>query len=50
MKPNSPIPVEILLIEDNPGDARLAREALKDSKLNSSPPRSWKYLQSKLKS
>ncbi|MBN2352174.1 MAG: response regulator [Spirochaetales bacterium] len=26
-------PVEILLVEDNPGDARLAREALKDSKL-----------------
>lgn len=26
-------PVEILLVEDNPGDARLAKEALKDSKL-----------------
>ena len=26
-------PIEILLIEDNPGDARLAKEALKDSKL-----------------
>jgi CheY-like chemotaxis protein len=26
--------VEILLVEDNPGDARLAQEALKDSKLN----------------
>ena len=24
-------PVEILLVEDNPGDARLALEALKDS-------------------
>lgn len=27
-------PVEILLIEDNPGDIRLAREALKESKVN----------------
>jgi len=27
------IPVEILLVEDNPGDARLAQEALKDSKM-----------------
>lgn len=26
-------PIEILLVEDNPGDARLAIEALKDSKL-----------------
>lgn len=26
--------IEILLVEDNPGDARLTREALKDSKLN----------------
>lgn len=26
-------PIEILLVEDNPGDARLAVEALKDSKL-----------------
>ncbi|MEN6351162.1 MAG: response regulator [Syntrophomonas sp.] len=26
-------PIEILLVEDNPGDVRLAREALKDSKL-----------------
>ena len=26
-------PVEILLVEDNPGDARLAQEALKDSKM-----------------
>lgn len=25
-------PIEILLVEDNPGDARLAREALRDSK------------------
>ena len=25
--------VEILLVEDNPGDVRLTREALKDSKL-----------------
>ena len=27
-------PIEILLVEDNPGDARLTQEALKDSKLN----------------
>ena len=26
-------PIEILLVEDNPGDARLTQEALKDSKL-----------------
>jgi CheY-like chemotaxis protein len=26
-------PVEILLVEDNPGDVRLTREALKDSKV-----------------
>jgi len=26
-------PIEILLIEDNPGDVRLAREALKDGKV-----------------
>lgn len=27
-------PVEILLVEDNPGDVRLAREALRDSKIH----------------
>ena len=27
------LPIEILLVEDNPGDARLAIEALKDGKL-----------------
>jgi len=27
-------PIEILLVEDNPGDARLALEAMKDSKIN----------------
>ena len=27
------MPIEILLAEDNPGDARLAIEALKDSKI-----------------
>jgi CheY-like chemotaxis protein len=26
-------PIDILLVEDNPGDARLAQEALKDSKV-----------------
>lgn len=30
---NEMTPIEILLVEDNPGDARLAKEALKDSKL-----------------
>ena len=32
---NNPVaePVEILLVEDNPGDARLAMEALKDAKV-----------------
>ena len=29
-------PIEILMVEDNPGDARLAEEALKDSKINNS--------------
>ena len=32
-KPNTE-PIEILLVEDNPGDARLAVEALKESKVN----------------
>jgi hypothetical protein len=27
------VPVEILLIEDNPGDVRLTREALRDAKV-----------------
>ena len=27
------IPVEVLLVEDNPGDVRLTREALKDAKV-----------------
>jgi two-component system, chemotaxis family, response regulator Rcp1 len=34
-KPNVE-PIEILLVEDNPGDARLAVEGLKDSKVNNS--------------
>ncbi len=29
-------PIKILMVEDNPGDARLAQEALKDSKINNS--------------
>ena len=34
MTPNAtPRPVEILLVEDNPGDARLTQEALRDAKL-----------------
>jgi chemotaxis family two-component system response regulator Rcp1 len=32
-KQSSLHPIEILLVEDNPGDARLAKEALKESKL-----------------
>lgn len=31
---NNTEPIEILLVEDNPGDARLAVEALKESKVN----------------
>ncbi len=31
--PVLPMPAEILLVEDNPGDVRLTREALKESKL-----------------
>jgi two-component system, chemotaxis family, response regulator Rcp1 len=31
---NNSEPIEILLVEDNPGDARLAVEALKDSKVH----------------
>jgi chemotaxis family two-component system response regulator Rcp1 len=27
------VPIEILLVEDNPGDARLTREALRDAKV-----------------
>lgn len=34
MNANLVKPVDILLVEDNPGDARLAMEALKESKLN----------------
>ena len=35
MEPNESSfhPIEILLVEDNPGDSRLAKEALKESKL-----------------
>ena len=29
----APVPIEILLIEDNPGDARLTREALRDARV-----------------
>ena len=32
-KPASGTPVEILLVEDNPGDVRLTREALKEAKV-----------------
>lgn len=31
--PNTVRPIEILLVEDNPGDVRLTREALKDAKV-----------------
>ena len=33
-EPNLVKPIEILLVEDNPGDADLAREALDDNKLH----------------
>jgi two-component system, chemotaxis family, response regulator Rcp1 len=29
----APVPIDILLVEDNPGDARLTREALRDAKV-----------------
>jgi two-component system, chemotaxis family, response regulator Rcp1 len=29
----APVPIHILLVEDNPGDARLTREALRDAKV-----------------
>lgn len=32
-----PIPAEILLVEDNPGDVRLTMEALKESKIVNNP-------------
>jgi chemotaxis family two-component system response regulator Rcp1 len=32
-KETSAQPIEVLLVEDNPGDVRLTREALKDSKV-----------------
>ncbi len=28
-----PVPIEILLVEDNPGDARLTKEALRDARV-----------------
>jgi chemotaxis family two-component system response regulator Rcp1 len=31
--PSTPRPIEILLVEDNPGDVRLTQEAFKDSKV-----------------
>lgn len=31
---NSATPIEILMVEDNPGDIRLTREAMKEGKLN----------------
>lgn len=33
MTPGGAMPIEILLVEDNPGDVRLAREALRDAKV-----------------
>ncbi len=33
MKPKNVSPVEILLVEDNPGDIRLTKEALKECKM-----------------
>lgn len=36
IEPTSEKPIDILLVEDNPGDARLAQEALKDCKIRNS--------------
>ena len=33
MTVNATMPIEILLVEDNPGDVRLTREALRDAKV-----------------
>jgi two-component system, chemotaxis family, response regulator Rcp1 len=33
MRPDAGIPIEILLVEDNPGDVRLTREALGEAKV-----------------
>ena len=33
MPSRSPMPIEILLVEDNPGDVRLTTEALRDAKV-----------------
>jgi CheY-like chemotaxis protein len=33
LEPSGGRPIEILLVEDNPGDVRLTREALRDSKV-----------------
>jgi two-component system, chemotaxis family, response regulator Rcp1 len=33
MEVPAPVPIDILLVEDNPGDARLTREALRDAKV-----------------
>lgn len=33
MVSNTAVPIEILLVEDNPGDARLTTEALRDAKV-----------------
>ncbi len=33
MEPNMGDPIEILLVEDNPGDVRLTREALQDARI-----------------
>jgi two-component system, chemotaxis family, response regulator Rcp1 len=34
MKPHDGIPVEILMVEDNPGDVRLAMEVLKEARVH----------------
>jgi len=31
---NASVPIQILLVEDNPGDVRLTREVLKDGRIN----------------
>ena len=34
MAPATAVPIQILLVEDNPGDVRLTREALRDAKVH----------------
>lgn len=37
MSSNRAVPIEILLVEDNPGDVRLTTEALSEGKVRNPP-------------